>query len=58
LPPGRRGARSAIGRASYLFNATIAGIEQADGCMIIGANPRRKRRCSMRASASAGAPRT
>src|SRR3954465_2524713 len=27
-----------LGRASYLFNATIAGIEQADGLMIIGAN--------------------
>jgi NADH-quinone oxidoreductase subunit G len=32
----------ALGRASYLFNATIAGIEQADGIMIIGANPRRE----------------
>jgi len=32
----------ANGRASYLFNATIAGIEQADGIMIIGANPRRE----------------
>ncbi len=30
------------GRASYLFNATIAGIEEADGMMIIGANPRRE----------------
>ncbi|MBN9062240.1 MAG: NADH-quinone oxidoreductase subunit G [Rhizobiales bacterium 65-9] len=30
------------GRASYLFNATIAGIEQADGLIIIGANPRRE----------------
>jgi NADH-quinone oxidoreductase subunit G len=30
------------GRASYLFNATIAGIEQADGMMIIGANPRKE----------------
>jgi NADH-quinone oxidoreductase subunit G len=28
------------GRASYLFNATIAGIDDADGLMIIGANPR------------------
>ena len=25
LPPGRRGARSERGRASYLFNSTIAG---------------------------------
>src|SRR4051794_29518077 len=32
----------ALGRASYLFNATIAGIDQADGIMIIGANPRKE----------------
>ena len=31
-----------FGRASYLFNATIAGIEEADGLMIIGANPRKE----------------
>ena len=30
------------GRASYLFNATIAGIEDADALVIIGANPRRE----------------
>jgi NADH-quinone oxidoreductase subunit G len=30
------------GRASYLFNATIAGIDEADGIMIIGSNPRRE----------------
>ncbi len=30
----------AHGRASYLFNTTIAGIEQADALIIIGANPR------------------
>src|ERR1700716_1607573 len=30
------------GRASYLFNATIAGIEQADAILILGANPRRE----------------
>ncbi len=30
------------GRASYLFNSTIAGIEQADAVMIIGANPRKE----------------
>jgi len=29
-----------LGRASYLFNATIAGIEQADALLIIGSNPR------------------
>jgi NADH-quinone oxidoreductase subunit G len=32
----------AWGRASYLFNATIAGIEQADALLIIGANPRKE----------------
>ncbi|MDX2306805.1 MAG: NADH-quinone oxidoreductase subunit NuoG [Hyphomicrobium sp.] len=29
-----------VGRASYLFNATIDGIERADAIMIIGSNPR------------------
>jgi NADH-quinone oxidoreductase subunit G len=29
-----------LGRASYLFNATIAGIERADALLIIGSNPR------------------
>jgi NADH-quinone oxidoreductase subunit G len=28
------------GRASYIFNPTIAGIEQADALLIVGANPR------------------
>jgi NADH-quinone oxidoreductase subunit G len=28
------------GRASYLFNATIAGIDKADALLIIGCNPR------------------
>jgi NADH-quinone oxidoreductase subunit G len=32
----------ALGRATYLFNATIAGIEQADALLIVGANPRRE----------------
>ncbi len=27
-------------RASYLFNSTIAGIEDADACLLIGTNPR------------------
>lgn len=27
-------------REAYLFNTTIAGIEEADACLIIGANPR------------------
>jgi NADH-quinone oxidoreductase subunit G len=30
------------GRASYLFNATIAGIEKADAVLIVGSNPRRE----------------
>src|SRR5690606_205914 len=29
-----------LGRASYIFNPTIEGIEQADALVIIGANPR------------------
>jgi NADH-quinone oxidoreductase subunit G len=32
----------AWGRASYLFNATVAGIEQADALLIVGSNPRRE----------------
>ena len=27
-------------RANYLFNTTISGVEQADVCLLIGANPR------------------
>jgi NADH-quinone oxidoreductase subunit G len=30
------------GRAAYLFNATIPGIEQADALLIVGANPRKE----------------
>ncbi len=29
-----------LGRASYLFNPTISGIEEADALLIVGANPR------------------
>lgn len=29
-----------LGRASYIFNPTIEGIEQADAVLIVGANPR------------------
>jgi NADH-quinone oxidoreductase subunit G len=29
-------------RAGYLFNTTIAGIEQADACLLVGSNPRRE----------------
>jgi len=31
-----------LGRASYIFNPTIAGIEAADGLLIIGSNPRKE----------------
>ena len=31
-----------MGRATYLFNATIAGIERADALLIVGSNPRRE----------------
>jgi len=30
------------GRACYIFNPTIAGIDQADGLLIIGSNPRKE----------------
>jgi NADH-quinone oxidoreductase subunit G len=30
------------GRASYIFNPTIAGIDQADALLIVGSNPRRE----------------
>src|SRR6202008_2881684 len=30
------------GRATYLFNPTIAGIEQADALLILGSNPRKE----------------
>jgi NADH-quinone oxidoreductase subunit G len=32
----------ALGRASYLFNATIAGIDEADALVLIGSNPRKE----------------
>jgi NADH-quinone oxidoreductase subunit G len=32
----------AQGRASYLFNSTIAGIERADAVLLIGSNPRKE----------------
>src|SRR3546814_14369954 len=30
----------ALGRATYLFNATIEGIDHADAILLIGTNPR------------------
>ncbi len=32
----------ANGRASYLFNATVAGIDHADALLIVGSNPRKE----------------
>jgi NADH-quinone oxidoreductase subunit G len=32
----------AFGRASYLFNPSVAGIDEADGLLIIGSNPRKE----------------
>jgi NADH-quinone oxidoreductase subunit G len=32
----------ALGRASYIFNPTIAGIEHADALLIVGSNPRKE----------------
>jgi len=40
--PAGSGLHPANGRASYVFNPTIAGIEQADAIVIIGSNPRRE----------------
>jgi NADH-quinone oxidoreductase subunit G len=37
--PGER-LDPALGRSSYIFNPTIAGIEQADAILIVGADPR------------------
>jgi NADH-quinone oxidoreductase subunit G len=31
-----------LGRASYIFNPSIAGIEQADALLIVGSNPRKE----------------
>src|SRR5216110_1320150 len=33
---------SKAGRASYIFNPTIAGLEQADALLIVGSNPRKE----------------
>ncbi len=37
---GDGAALDASNRASYTFNTTIAGIEEADACLLIGTNPR------------------
>ena len=40
LPPGRRQARGRRRAAAISSTPTIAGIEQADACLLIGTNPR------------------
>jgi NADH-quinone oxidoreductase subunit G len=39
---GGNGFDPKAGRASYIFNPTIAGIDQADALLIVGSNPRRE----------------
>jgi NADH-quinone oxidoreductase subunit G len=39
--PAMSGIDPSMPRAAYLFNPTIAGIEEADAILIIGSNPRR-----------------
>jgi NADH-quinone oxidoreductase subunit G len=40
--PNRGALHSKNGRGSYIFNSTIAGIEEADALLIIGSNPRKE----------------
>jgi NADH-quinone oxidoreductase subunit G len=40
--PAMSGIDPSMPRSAYLFNPTIAGIEEADAILIIGANPRRE----------------
>ena len=40
--PAMSGIDPSMPRSAYLFNPTIAGIEQADAILIIGANPRKE----------------
>src|SRR5690606_1693288 len=40
--PAMSGIDPSMPRAAYIFNPTIAGIEEADAILIIGANPRRE----------------
>jgi NADH-quinone oxidoreductase subunit G len=39
---GRGALDPSSGRATYIFNTTIEGIEQADAILIVGSNPRRE----------------
>ena len=40
--PAMSGIDPSMPRSAYLFNPTIAGIEQADAILIVGANPRKE----------------
>jgi len=40
--PAGSALNPANGRASYIFNPTIAGIEQADAILLVGTNPRKE----------------
>ncbi len=40
--PAMSGIDPSMPRSAYIFNPTIAGIEQADAILIIGANPRKE----------------
>lgn len=40
--PAMSGIDPSMPRSAYIFNSTIAGIEQADAILIVGANPRKE----------------
>ena len=46
-----------FGRASYIFNTTVAGIDQADAILIIGVQPSKRSACPQRADPQALAQR-
>ena len=45
-----------LGRASYLFNTTIEGIERADAILLVGTNPRLEAAVAQRPHPQALAP--
>ena len=53
LPPGRRQARAAAAAPASCSTRTIAGIEQADVCLLVGTNPRWEAPLRQRAAAQA-----
>ena len=42
VPPPMSGIDPSMPRSAYLFNPTIAGIEEADAILIVGSNPRKE----------------